>query len=179
MIGVIDVETGGYSLQKNGICEVAILTLDKDLNIIDKIQLYIKPYTRGEDTDELVSYKDDAMKVNGLSVELLTEKGLDVVEASKELLYFIESNNIDCFLGHNVKFDILRVSYLIERFQNVEINIFNIINTLQMAKSLELEVENNKLTTLTEHFKIKHKDSHTAEGDCRATLDLYKILLTI
>jgi hypothetical protein len=29
----------------------------------------IKPYTREEGSDELVSYKEDAMAVNGLTVE--------------------------------------------------------------------------------------------------------------
>jgi hypothetical protein len=54
----------------------------------------IKPYTREEGSDELVSYKEDAMAVNGLTVEKLIEEGIDVEVATEQLYKFIIQHGI-------------------------------------------------------------------------------------
>ena len=89
MIGFIDIETGGYSITKNGVCEIAMIVVDEESNkIVDSIEFFIKPYKR-EDSEELVYYKEDAMLVNGIMLQQL-ESGLNVTDAMEMLYMFIQ-----------------------------------------------------------------------------------------
>ncbi len=69
MIAFIDIETGGFSIEKNGVCEIFTVVIPEtpDMTNID-YHCLIKPYKR-PNSDELVSYKNDAMAVNGIKVE--------------------------------------------------------------------------------------------------------------
>ena len=74
MKAFLDIETGGFSITKNGICEIAIIVVDDELNQVARLHQLIKPYKRvvdGVESNELVSYKDDVMKINGLTEEQL------------------------------------------------------------------------------------------------------------
>ena len=103
-------------LRKNGVCEIGLLLLDESLNVVSNWQSYISPYTRGEDIDELVSYKEDAMLVNGLSESFLIENGKPVVEVCNTIKAILNDIEITEVIGHNVGFDIKRVNYLLGRF---------------------------------------------------------------
>lgn len=179
MIAFFDLETGGFSITKNGICEIAIVAVDPhSRQIIDKLQLYIKPYTRADDTEELVSYKDDAMAVNGLTVEKLIADGVDVIEAMQRVVTFMEQHKITTLCGHNSNaFDVPRFEYLLDRFMNGYcIKHMRKVDTIQIAKD-RFNFESHKLPHLCAHFGIDHKDQHTALGDAMATHELYFILI--
>lgn len=179
MIAFLDIETGGFSITKNGVCEIAIIAVDiHTKSIIDKLQIYIKPYTRADDTDELVSYKDDAMEINGLSVEKLIQDGIDVIEAINQTVSFLEKHKITTICGHNSNaFDIPRIEYLFERFSNgYSIKHLQKEDTMQIAKN-NYNFESHKLPFLCNHFGIDHKNQHTALGDAMATYLLYFILI--
>lgn len=180
MIGFYDMETGGFSITKNAICEIAIIAVDPEtLIVIDEFHSLIKPYTRADDTDELVSYKDDAMAVNGLSEQQCIDEGLDVLEVCQNLDIFMVKNNIKMLVGHCSKtFDDPRLAYLFERFMNI--NILN--KTLQsdthdIAKK-KLTLSNYKLSTVCQHLGIINKKEHSALGDAYASYEVYKKLIT-
>lgn len=176
MKAVLDIETGGFSITKNGICEIGILALDKDLNEVDRLHVYIIPYTRADDTLELVSYKEDAMRINGLNVDFLHKAGIPVETASNMIVKFFEKYNFKSLLGHNVGFDLPRVNYLLARFAHSVIPRLEIIDTLDIARASKRFAKND-LEFLCKELEIDNKDKHTAIGDCFSTIELYKKLV--
>ena len=58
MKGFIDIETSGFSITKNAVCEIALIAVNDNHEIVDTFHSLILPYKR-EDSDELCSYKDD------------------------------------------------------------------------------------------------------------------------
>jgi len=176
MKGILDIETGGYSITKNGVCEICLLAVDHNNEIVDTFHTLIKPYTREEGSEELVSYKDDAMAVNGLTVEQLIEEGVEIVEAMQNLKNFIIIHGIEVIIGHNSNvFDIPRVDYLLNRFVNFGIALLPKQDTMLMAKAKH-QLPSYKLEALCEHFGIVNTDAHSAKGDTAATLALFLIL---
>ena len=133
----------------------------------------IKPYTREEGYDELVSYKDDAMAVNGIRVRTLIKKGSDVELVVNQLITFIKRHGIDTIVGHNSNaFDIPRVEYLLNRFAGYSLSNLAKEDTMHMAKA-KLKLPSYKLESLCEHFGIINANQHSAIGDTTATLELY------
>lgn len=176
-IGILDIETGGFSTTKNGVCEIALLIVNNDLTeVIEEYSILIKPYTRADDTDELVSYKDDAMAIHGITIEELEDNGVEVAIAMTEMMFVLEKNNVEIILGHNVKaFDIPKVEHLTNRFIGKDFNNYSKICTLQLAKQ-HLSSKSNKLEDLCDEFNIEKINSHRALSDCYSTFGLAKIL---
>lgn len=177
-IGILDTETGGYSKTKNGICEIALLIVSEDLKeVISEHSWLIKPYTRADDTEELVSYKEDAMAVNGIKVEDLEKDGIDVRLVCSYFLNVLEANNVKTLLGHNVKsFDVPRVEYLTERFSGIDLKHIEQECTLQKSKNTFKTLTSHKLEDLCRTFGISSKQSHRALSDCYDTLELAREL---
>jgi DNA polymerase III epsilon subunit-like protein len=176
MIAFLDIETGGFSKTKNGVCEIAFIAVDNDLNITDTYHVFIKPYLR-ENSNELVSYKADAMKVNGLKVEFLEKEGIHVKKAMDDLYAFLYENGITTLIGHNSKaFDVPRVDYLINRFAGATLRNLNQKDTMLMAKR-RTNLKSCKLGDLCSHFDIINKQEHSALEDTKATIELYKKLI--
>lgn len=176
MITFLDIETGGFSKTKNGVCEIAFIAVDNNLNITDTYHVFIKPYLR-ENSNELVSYKEDAMKMNCLTVEFLEKEGISVEEAVDKLVKFLVKNNITTLIGHNAKaFDVPRVEHLLNRFADASLRKLNQKDTMLMAKR-RLNLKSCKLGDLCSHFGIINKQEHSALEDTKATIELYKKLI--
>lgn len=176
-IAILDIETGGFSTTKNGVCEIALLVVSKDLT--EEIATYtvlIKPYTRADDTDELVSYKEDAMAVHGITIEELETNGVPVAIALIDMFNVLECENVSTILGHNVKaFDIPKVEHLTDRFLGKNLNDYSKVCTLQLSKQ-HLTSTSNKLGDLCAEFGIEQVNSHRALSDCYSTLGLARVL---
>lgn len=155
MKGFIDTETGGFSIDKNGVCEIAIIAVNDNHEVVDTFCRLIKPYTRSSETDELVSYKDDAMAVNGLSVEKLIAEGTEVLEVITALHDFIVKHNIHTIVEHCLNaFDTKRIEYLLNRFLESSIAHMRIVNTIDLAKG-KYDLPSYSLPVLCEHFGIE------------------------
>lgn len=179
MKGFLDIETGGFSVSKNGVCEIALVAVDHEHKIIEEFNVLIKPYTRADDTDELVSYKDDAMAINGLTEQQLIEEGIDVVEAMNLFVEFCIKHKIQTIIGHcSNTFDIPRVEHLLSRFTQYSLNEYRKLDTIVLAKD-KIQLPSYKLVELCAHFGIENKNPHRASGDANATLELYKILINL
>ena len=176
-IAILDIETGGFSTTKNGVCEIALLIVSEDLTkVISEYTVLIKPYTRADDTEELVSYKDDAMAVHGITLEELENNGVPVAIALIDMFNVLEMENVYTILGHNVKaFDIPKVEHLTTRFLEKDFNSYSKVCTLQLSKQ-NLGFKSNKLEDLCKEFDINQKQSHRALSDCYSTFELAKIL---
>jgi DNA polymerase III epsilon subunit-like protein len=185
MKAVIDIETGGYSKDKNGICEIGIIIINDNNEEVAEYSTLIKPYLRSrsiaEFVGEHVSYKDDAMSINGLNVDQLLEEGKEIREVCEEIEYFLmKHGSVRQFIGQNAKaFDCKWLNYIFDRFlQPLPIDFSNVEDTMKMAKE-SLQLESYSLKSLCEHFNITNENSHRAVGDCRATLEVYKNLIKL
>lgn len=177
MKAFLDIETGGFSITKNGICEIAIVVVNAKYDIIDAFHCLIKPYTR-EGSDQLVSYKDDAMKVNGLSVEQLEKEGIHIDTALSKLISFLETYCISTFIGHNSKaFDIPRIAYLLKRFKQYSVAHLKQEDTILIARR-KLRLKSYSLGNLCKYFGIINQKEHSAIDDTLATIELYKKLIS-
>lgn len=175
-IGILDTETGGFSTSKNGVCEIALLIVTENLEVVSEHSWLIKPYTRADDTDELVSYKDDAMAVHGITVEELENEGLEVTEVCEQLLQALKDGNVRTLLGHNVKaFDVPKVEHLTVRFKGKDLKKFAKECTLEKSRA-NLNAPSHKLEDLCEQFGIKQVKAHRALSDCYSTLGLANLL---
>ncbi len=177
-IGILDTETGGFSTSKNGVCEIALLIVSEDLQeVISEHSWLIKPYTRADDTEELVSYKDDAMAIHGITVEQLETEGLDVKLVCEGFLTILEVHNVGTLLGHNIKaFDIPKVEHLTKRFLDKYLSKFTAECTLQKSRSTFKMLPSYKLEDLCKVFGIVSKHSHRALSDCYDTLEIAREL---
>jgi DNA polymerase III epsilon subunit-like protein len=181
MKGFLDIETGGFSKEKNGVCEIALIAVDKDNNVLGEFHALIKPYTRANDTDELVSYKDDAMAIHGITLQELISLGQEVKTVLENLIAFMIKHNIQTIIGHNaIRFDFPFIEHLLNRF--IDISNFPLtirqVDTLTLAKD-KIQLPSYSLPNLCAHFGIENKDGHRALGDSYATLELYKILIDL
>lgn len=175
---IFDLETGGYNKEKNALCELGAIVVNSDNEIIDTLQFYVKPYCR-EASSELCSYKPDAMGVNGITEQQITEgKLIELV-----LLKFCElivRYNVQTIIGHNSDFfDVKWMSYLLGRFTPFQQRFDQIrkVDTMRLAQAKNsVQPVDYKLGTLCAYFGIEIVDAHTAIGDCMATLELYKKL---
>lgn len=178
MKAFFDLETGGFSVTKNGVCEIAMIITDQQLNPVHEFHTLIKPYYR-EGSAELVSYKPEAMAVNGISVNDLHDKGREVSHVTQEITELIHNWKIMTLIGHNsIAFDVPRLEYLLNRFQNRTIKKMFHIDTMELAKN-RYKLNSYSLENLCNHFGIVNEKAHSALGDVKATLELYKKLSRI
>ena len=176
----LDIETGGFSKKKNGICEIAIIITDGDLKEICSDQWIVKPYERcpsvQEQLGQLVSYKPEAMAVNGISMEEI-ENGCEAKQVACSIWAYLNKYG-GKVVGHNAKsFDGPWIEEFLLRFAYVF--KLEVIDTLLIAKENKTNYENHKLATLLGHYGIKNDQSHRAMGDTRATMELYRCLTLI
>ncbi|MFT5450537.1 MAG: DNA polymerase-3 subunit epsilon [Enterobacterales bacterium] len=182
MKAVTDIETGGFSKEKNGLCEIGMIAIDDNNIEVDSLNVLIKPYKRAraiqEYRDELVTYKDDAMAVNGITIEQLLNDGIEPEEACSMIVDFIKKNGITSFIGHNIEaFDKKWLLYFFSRFSEYDFKeLLEVECTMKISKD-KLELDSYSLSYLCNHFGIINEDAHRAVGDCRATLEVYRMLI--
>lgn len=177
MKAFIDIETGGFSISRNGVCEIAVVITDNSLVPIAEFHSLIKPYMR-ECGTELVSYKDEAMSINGISIEELETKGSDVCEVIADIVTLFKIHSPKMLIGHNSdNFDIPRILHLCGRF-HPEKDFFTRYqqeDTMKIAKSF-LNLPSYSLASLCEYYQIVNQKAHSALSDVYAAIELYKKL---
>lgn len=170
---IIDIETGGFSKTKNAVCEVGIIFIDENNSEIERYGTLISPYFRPSEEgveDELCSYKEDAMKVNGIKLSDIKKKGKNVLDVVSDIKDLCEQFECNTMIAHNSSFDESFLNVLFDRFGNGF--RFKFIECTQKLAKQKLKVESYSLTNLSAYFGIKNKDMHRSLGDCQATLEL-------
>lgn len=180
---VLDIETGGFSKQKNGLAEIALLIINHAGEVAASAAYLIKPYERPTELQEtpgqLVSYKPDAMAINGLTEERLQAEGLDAWVVAQMIEHFFTHHKIDTLIGHNLDaFDKPWVEYFLERF-GTGVKIPHVADTLLMSRQMIKGLSSYKLQDLCKHLNIETTDQHRAGGDTEATLKVWIHLKTL
>lgn len=175
----IDIETGGFNKQKDAICEIAAVATDADLHPIHQFHRYIQPYY--QENGEPIRYKDEAMDINGIPLDFLSNKGDQieyVLREFKEFVGLFKSPLV--FVGHNaVCFDFPFIQYQFDRFYPYfDINHFSHEDTKFLAKR-KLNLKSYSLHSLCEFFCVENEQAHSAMSDVFATIQVYKSLISV
>ncbi len=159
----IDTETTGlFPSAGDRVCEIGLLKVDENLQIIERFEHLINP-------QRLIS--PGARRVNGISDEELVDAPIFREIADK--IYAIVKDGI--LIGHNILFD---YSFMRNEFRLSGIDYDDplLFDTREAARNLVIS-KSYGLSTLTGLFGIKIRNRHRAMGDCLGTYELFRYLL--
>lgn len=173
MIAFLDIETGGFNKEKHALCEIGIVIVNSELNVIEEFSSLIYPYRTYLEIE--VEYDPKSMAVHGITMEEIMTKSFDIKYILDKIYHRFKLYNINSLAGHNInKFDFPWVNYLMKRFRGIDLGQYNTIDTLEISKQ-KLK-GSHKLEDLCDRFGIQ-KGNHRALSDAKASLELYKHLI--
>lgn len=173
MIIVLDTETGGLNCKEDAICSISVSTIDK----VYKKTWYIKPYKK--------NYSQEALEVNGLSKELLEQKGLPFDDVKRELLEFfnyIRRGQRIKLLGQNITFDIgflkeFLTEQVYEQYFHYHFKDTMIVAEFFKDAGLIDSKQRLRLEDLHKHFfpeSSLSESSHSSSTDVEMCIDIYE-----
>ena len=154
---VLDVETTGLSARNNRVIEIGIVKI-KNLKVVDKYTTLINP---GCDIPYFIT------QFTGISNgDVAYSPSFD--DVAEKIEEFIGNSIIS---GHNLSFDegFLRYEFIRSGFE--PLSNLNVC-TLKLARKVFPSLKSKSLATVTQHLKIKNKDSHRALSDAEATTQI-------
>lgn len=152
---VVDTETTGLDPQRDRIIEIAAIRVRAGKEVA-RFETLVKPGRRlSKKIVELTGITDADLK--------------DAPKQSEALQKFQEFLRDDVIVAHNAHFD---VNFLYDSFQRCELPPLknNFVDTLRLAKCIRPELDNYKLATLAEDYKIPQPTAHRALADCETTM---------
>ena len=167
----IDIETTGLNLLLHEIIEIGCVVTTPDLEVIEEIELKIKP--------ERISNADPvALKVNHYN-----EKDWEQAISFEKAFTILSSKVKDCIMvGHNVAFDAGFMEYVFNKMEMMNPMHYHRLDTVSIAWAKlhhNPNIEHFSLREMCVHFGIKNERAHSALSDARATYELYKKLMEL
>jgi len=145
-IVVIDFETTGTSRDKRAV-EVAWFELNKNLEIIDEQASLINP---------MIPIPWEVIAIHGITDDMVKDSPtLDefIVDIQQDTF----ANSSVCVVAHNLPFDL-------PLFKKYCGNVVELC-TLKLARNVYPELNNHKLSTISERFGFVHEEAHRARSD--------------
>lgn len=188
---IFDFETGGLDCTKNPVTEFAGISLNLDtLEQIDSFECLFTYY------DAELNYDDDALKISGISHELISG-GLELKDAISGITNFFEKSKIHgngkgflpILVGHNVQFDIGFLQQIFNKsnkkldkfiqgnndyYGNFQPKSIDTMDLSKMSWGNNSEIPNYKLITCIENAGLELNDAHRAMNDVRGTVELIR-----
>ncbi|WP_018674961.1 3'-5' exonuclease [Riemerella columbina] len=162
MYAILDIESNGGAYRKESIIEIAIYQFDGH-KITDQFSSMVNPEA------EISPF---VQKLTGITPKMV-KTAPKFHELAKRIIEITEDTTL---VGHNVDFDyrMLKQSFkqLGYDFQR------NTIDTIPLAQKLIPNEGSYSLGKLSKSLGFPIADRHRAAGDARATLDLFKLLLS-
>ena len=162
MYSIIDIESNGAGFREECIIEIAVFVYDGHRTVEQFITLVnpessISPYVQ---------------KLTGITPKMV-KTAPKFHEIAKRIIEITEGTTL---VGHNIEFDyrMLRQSF---RRLGYEFR-YDTIDTIPLAKKLIPNAESYSLGKLCKSIGIPLVDAHRAAGDARATLELFKLLIS-
>lgn len=156
-----DTETTGAGTDDK-VCEIAWAELDANLQVIDLVQSLIDP-------ERTISF--GAMGVHGI-----THEDVEDAPTIEEFFSIVRPGALTdgdvIFIAHNAKFD----EPFFKPFISSHVGT---LCTLRLAKRFLLDAENYKLTTLRHQYGLHKGNSHRADDDVLATVDLLRLICMV
>ncbi|MDO4762997.1 MAG: 3'-5' exonuclease [Flavobacteriaceae bacterium] len=162
MYAIIDIESNGDGFRKERIIEIALFLYDGH-KVIDQFISLINP------EEKITPFVQRLTKITPKKVKTAPK----FHEVARRIVEITQGATL---VGHNVEFDyrILRQSF---KKLGYDFSI-NTIDTLPLAKKLIPDEESYSLGKLCKSIGIPHSEEHRAGGDARATLELFKVLMS-
>lgn len=175
-----DIETGGVDPSKNPVLTAYFSLLDKDLNLVDEIELKIKP------SDKYNVVESDALRVNGIDLQKHLEdpSSLSPEQAGEKLLAFLDKHlekkgkgHKPRPLGHNISFDLGFIPQLVDKKTWESYVHYGFVCTFSISSFLKavgvLPPSIGNLGSLVKHFEVPQRLAHDAKQDTLACVDVY------
>jgi DNA polymerase III alpha subunit (gram-positive type) len=175
-----DLETGGTDEKKNSILTGYFAVLDKDLTLIEDLELYFNP-------PEGLTTEEGALKANGIDLEkhlsradLVTykqgaEKIADLLVRNKPKRSKLRP------MGYNIGFDIRFINQNLIQAESWDglvhyamADAFNVVNFLKDIDFVPQEV--GSLGSVVKHFGLNEGLYHTAKDDVKMSVEVYRKL---
>ena len=159
---ILDTETTGLSTADNHkIVEIGCVELNNQIPTNNTFHEYINPQR---------AVSEDAYKVHGYSNKYLSDKKI-FSEIVENFLNFIRDKII---IIHNAPFDLSFLNYELKIINKKPINIKNVIDTLEIARS-KYPGSQNSLDALCKRFNIDNskREKHNALIDCHLLKEIY------
>lgn len=162
---VVDVETTGLSAVEHEVIEIGALLI-KAGQIEAQFHTLVKTKSK---------IPPSVAALTGISDEMLEREGREMGEILPEFLVFAGDLPV---VSHNADFD---YGFLRSACERCGLPLFSnqCVDTLALARRLVDDVDNYKLATLLNHFKIEAKSQHRSMDDCLTTKQLYEKLIEI
>ncbi|MBO0884580.1 MAG: DEDDh family exonuclease [Mycobacterium sp.] len=146
---VIDVETSGFSPGSARIISLAVLALDADGRVEESVISLLNPGVDPGPTH-----------VHGLTAAMLEDQPqfADIVGDVVEVLHG------RTLVAHNVAFDYAFLTAEAE-IVDTELPVDAVMCTVELARRLELGLDNLRLETLAAHWKVPQRRAHDAFDD--------------
>lgn len=165
----VDIETTGFDFLKHEIIEIACLVVDpQTLEVKGEYCTKVKP-------EHLETADPEALRYNNYSEERWFQ-AKPLKEVLKEINRFAPGG---MFVGHNVSFDRLFIEKAV-REKGISLNFdYHWLDTASIAYQKLFrgkEPKKLKLTHVCEALGIPHAEAHTALGDAKLTLEVYRYL---
>ncbi len=158
---IIDVETTGFSPEKDYLIEIAALKIENNQIIKEFNEIVYNSFYEKLEDFQTVDF-------HGLIKKSETIGSKQIDEIIEELKEFVGN---DVIIGHNVGFDLKFINY----YSNEYFSSFKKIDTVTLSRKLLPNLENHKLETLKKHYKIE-TISHRGLDDCKMTHILFENL---
>ena len=161
-IVVLDIETTGFSAQNDKIIELYMLKVFNS-QIIEE---YYSKFNPGIEIPIVIR------DLTGIwSKDVKTSPKIEN-EISK-IKSFIGDSII---IGHNLKFDLSFLNFNLVS-NNIDKLNNEVVDTMKLSRALlRNDVNNHKLSTLSNHFKTSNKNEHNAKADVLTTYEVFKHL---
>lgn len=161
MYAILDIETTGGKYNEEGITEIAIYKFDGH-KIVDQFCSLINPER---------SIQPFVVNLTGINSEML-RNAPKFYEVAKRIIEITDGCTI---VAHNAQFDNRILTTEFDRL-GYEFDK-NILCTVELSKQLIPDLPSYSLGKLVRSLGIPLSDRHRAQGDAKATLTLFKMLL--
>ena len=162
MYSIIDIESNGAGFRKECIIDIAIFKYDGH-KIVDQFISLVNPES------EITPFVQKLTNISPKRVKTAPK----FPELAKRVVEITEGTTL---VGHNIDFD---YRMLRQSFQRLGYDFkINTLDTIPLAKKLIPDEVSYSLGKLVKSLGIPLVNAHRAEGDARATLELFKLLLS-
>ncbi|GHC54521.1 exonuclease domain-containing protein [Ulvibacter litoralis] len=162
MYAILDIETTGGKYNEEGITEIAIYRFDGH-KIVDQFCSLVNPER---------SIQPFVVNLTGINNDML-RNAPKFYEVAKRIIEITDGCTI---VAHNAKFD---NRILTTEFDRLGYDFsMNTLCTVELSKKLIPDLPSYSLGKLVRTLGIPLSDRHRAQGDAKATVALFKLLLT-
>lgn len=162
MYSIIDIESNGAGYRKECIIDIAIYRYDGQ-KIIDQFISLVNPES------DITPFVQKLTNITPKMVKTAPK----FHEIAKRVVEITENTTL---VGHNIDFDYRMLRQSFQRL-GYEFQI-NTLDTIPLAKKLIPDEVSYSLGKLVKSLGIPLTNHHRADGDARATLELFKLLVS-